>query len=455
MMQDMTQPILFKWPGDRQAEIVFSEPELSSDGGALLLGQIDRGMGITEALAAAIRDPRHQGYVEHDVVEMIRQRVIQIACGYEDADDCDDLRNDPVFKTVAGRGAMGAELASQPTLTRCENQATAKDLLRMSEALLERSLDVLVAQGRKFVLIDFDPAADHCHGMQQMSLFNGYEDERCYMPFHVYEGVSGLPLAFVLRPGKTPLAGEILAVLKRLVDRIRRRLPNAIIFFRADSHHAKPDVLAWLDDAGVKFIIGLSQNAVLNREGAEAARIAARDYQLAGRDARRFHSFSYAASTWIRPFRVVARAAHNALGADMRYVVTNLFEAGAKYLYDTVYCGRGRAEQMICDLKTHLKSDRTSCHRFLANQCRLLLHAAAYQLLCLLRMSQPDDSKLSRCRFDTLRLRLLKVATRVAMSGPRVRFHLPKLFPLQDIFRNVFSGMWLHILMPVSATASG
>jgi hypothetical protein len=450
----MSQPLLFKWTGERKAEVVFSEPKISSDGGALLLGELDRRLGITESLAAAVRDSRHQAYVDHRVVEMIRQRVVQIACGYEDADDCDLLRDDPVIKAVAGRGAEGAELASQPTMTRFENQVARKDLLRMSEALFERSMDILVAQGRQAVVIDFDPAADHCHGMQQLSLFNAYEDEHCYMPFHVYEGVSSLPLAFVLRGGKTPLAGEILAVVRRLVAGIRRRLPEATIIFRADSHHAKPEALSWMEDHGVGFVIGLAQNAILNRAAAETARIAESDYLLSGRDARRFHSFSYAAKTWDRPFRVVARAAHNSAGGDLRYIVTKL-NASARYLYETAYCGRGRAEQMICDLKTHLKSDRTSCHRFLANQCRLLLHAAAYQLLCVLRMAQPEATALARCRFDTLRLRLLKLGTRVVASGPHLRFHLPKAFAFQDVFVNIFSGMWLRMLMPREEAAAG
>jgi hypothetical protein len=450
----MSQPLLFKWPGERKAEVVFSEPEVSSDGGALLLGELDRRLGITASLAAAVRDSRHQSYVDHQVVEMIRQRVIQIACGYEDADDCDLLRDDPVIKAVSGRGAEGAELASQPTMTRFENQASRKDLLRMSRAIFERTMDIMAAQGRQAVVIDFDPAADHCHGMQQLSLFNAYEDERCYMPFHVYEGVTSLPLAFALRGGKTPLPREILAVVERLVDGIRQRLPEATIFFRADSHHAKPAVLSWLDDHGVGFVIGLAQNAILNREAAETARIAEGDYRLSGRDARRFHSFSYAAKTWDRDFRVVARAVHNAAGSDLRYVVTNL-GGSARYLYETAYCGRGRAEQMIGDLKTHLKSDRTSCHRFLANQCRLLLHAAAYQLLCILRMSQPEGTALARCRFDTLRLRLLKLGARVVTSGSRVRFHLPKAFAFRNVFVNIFSGMWLRMLMPREEAAAG
>jgi hypothetical protein len=415
----------------------FDEPLVSSDGGALLLGQIDRRLGVTEQLAASIVDPRRNGSIAHQIQEMLRQRVYQIACGYPDANDCNSLRADPVFKTAVGRHPVKDEdLASQPTVTRLENAVTARDLLRMAYTFMDLFIRSYKTPPRSIIL-DMDPTADVVYGDQQLRLFNAFEDEYCLMPFHVYEGYSGKFITTVLRPGKTPTAAEIISVLKRIVRRLRQAWPNVIILFRADSHHTKPEVMAWLDAHDIRFATGLAQNAKLNRLFAGTIRRATRRFERYGRPVRMYASGRYAAKTWSKKRRVICRVLVSDLGADVRYIVTSQDAAEEKYLYERVYCARGRMELFIKDHKTHLESDRTSCHDKHANQFRLFLHSAAYVILHTMRALMDQSSALAKAQFNTLRIKLLKLGTRLEPLSRRLRFHLPASCPEQNAFAHL------------------
>jgi len=283
------------------------------------------------------------------------------------------------------------------------------------------------------IVLDMDPTADHVHGHQQLAFFNAFEDEYCFMPFHVYEGLSGKYITSVLRTGKTPTASEILSVLKRIVRRIRHAWPDVVIVFRADGHHTKPGVMAWLDANGVQFVTGLGPNKKLKEMFALTIAEAEKKHQRTGRAARTYASAHYAAGTWQKPQRVICRVQVSDKGTDVRYIVTSFHEAGAKYLYEVVYCGRGKMELMIKDHKTALKSDRTSCHRKEANQFRLFVHSAAYVLMHALRENLLRGSELASAQFDTIRLRLLKIGTRVELGKTFIRFHFPASYPMQPI----------------------
>jgi hypothetical protein len=283
------------------------------------------------------------------------------------------------------------------------------------------------------IVLDMDPTADHAHGHQQLSFFNAHEDEYCFMPFHVYEGLSGKYITSVLRAGKTPTAAEILSVLKRIVRRIRRAWPDVIIVFRGDGHHTKPQVMKWLDANKVQFATGLSPNKRLSERFALTIQEAEKKHQRLGRPVRTYASAYYAAGTWEHPQRVICRVQVSKKGTDARYIVSSFQEAGAKYLYEVVYCGRGKMELMIKDHKVALKSDRTSCHRKEANQFRLFVHSAAYVLLHALRENLLRGSELATAQFDTIRLRLLKIGTRVEVGRTFIRFHFPASYPLQSV----------------------
>ena len=433
------QPILLGFTpiGRTKIQAICDEPELSSDGGALLIREAAAFNGIIDEMVDSIRDERDQSYVKHPLKELIMQRVTQICQGYEDANDCDFLKDDVAIKVATGRLPSDAALASQPTMTRLENGVPKRDLVRLFNCFVDNFLSSY-EKAPDVIVIDMDPTANTTYGDQQLSLFNGFYDEYCLMPFHVYEGLTGRLIATVIRPGKTPTDVEIIALLKRIVRRTRKRFPKATLIFRADSHHTKPAVLDWLEANDVRYVLGLATNAVLQRE-VEPMLDQMKETQRRLMDKRRrFHSFSYRAGTWSRKRRVAARLEATSAGTDARFIVTDL-EGKARFLYEKVYCGRGNVELMIKEHKNFLKSSRTSCHRTEANQFRLFLHSAAYVIMHGLRATALRGTELANATFDTIRLRLLKIAARVQIGKTFVRFHLPESCPVAPIFRLVVS----------------
>ena len=441
-MNTLTIPDLDFAPVNRKKVTVrFDDPAVSSDGGALYLGEVDRRIGLTERLVRAIADGRRQSHVDHRLLDLLRQRAYQICCGYEDADDCDALRADPVFKTAVGRDpAEDGALGSQPTMTRLENAVTVRDLVRLGYAFIDHFIASYDRPPRMIVL-DMDPTTDVAHGQQQLALFNAFENEYCFMPFHVYEGTSGKFITSVLRSGKSPAAAEILGVLRRIVRRVRQAWPQVRIAFRGDSHHTKPALMDWMQAHGVDFVTGLEPNARLKALFAPAIQAAERKFRARPLNGpiRAYAAGEYAARTWSTPRRVVCRILVSAQGTDVRFIVTSFRAAGAKYLYETAYCGRGKMELMIKDHKTALKSDRTSCHRKEANQFRLFLHSAAYVLMHALRDNLLKGSELARAQFDTLRLKLLKIGARLEAGRTFLRFHFPAACPAQAEFTRMSS----------------
>jgi len=309
--------------GRTRVQVVFDEPELSSDGGALLLREVARTNGIIPAMAAAIHDPRRQDHIDHALEELLTQRTVQICHGYEDANDCDRLKNDAALKVAVGRSPAAEPLASQPTMTRLENSVTRRDLIRLFYVLVDTFLDSY-PKAPDCMLIDLDPTANRVYGDQQMAFFNAHYDDYCFMPFHVYEGLTGRLITTVLRPGKTPTKEEIIGLLKRIVRRIRTRFPDTTVIVRADSHHTKPEVLDWLENHGVRYVLGLAINPVLARQAKPLLDQVARIQFEEWTPFRAFHSFEYAAKTWSRPRRVVARVEATARGTDTRFIVTDL-----------------------------------------------------------------------------------------------------------------------------------
>ena len=427
MNKDKHIQLTFSPLNQRKITAVFDEPLASSDGGLMLVREALLATGIAGSLARSLGDPRHPSYVEHPLEELLAQRIAQICCGYEDANDCDALRDDPLFKMAAGRLPEADALASQPTMSRLENRVSVRDLIRMARALAGQFI-ASFDKPPEAIVLDMDPTADHVHGGQQLALFNAHEDEYCFMPFHLYDGLSGRMITAVLRPGKTPTDREIMAVLKRVVALIRKAFPKTRLIFRADSHHTKPAVMDWLEAHGVDYATGLQINARLKARFAPALEEALLKHARTGRDACVFASGFYRAGSWSRARRVVCRVLVTANGEDMRFIVTSFAQAGAKYLYETVYCGRGAMELMIKDHKNGLRSDRTSCHRFAANQFRLFLHSAAYVLMHHLRRVMLAGTRFARAEFQTIRLRLLKIATRVETGKTRIRLHFPQAF---------------------------
>src|SRR3954464_12040932 len=378
----------------KPVHVAFDGGRLTSDGGVLLLAEVERRLGLAERLARCLADPRSPERVRHTLAEMIRFRVLLIAAGYPDANDCDALRADPVFKMALGRAPeSGAALCSQPTMCRLENLPTVTALKRMMAAMVELFCDSFEQVPTRIVL-DIDDTEDRVHGRQELALFHAHYDGRCFLPIHVYEAITGKPVAVILRPGKTPDGAEIMLILRHVIRAIRRRWPKVDILVRGDSHYGRPEAMTWCERNRVGYVFGLAGNKVLLRRVAGLAEATALERVEGGAaKVRRFAEFAYAARSWSAERRVIARVEASDKGADSRFVVTNL-RGTPRWLYETLYCARGQAENLIKAHKRHLASDRTSCSKATANQFRLLIHTAAYWLLhslrgCAARRSSP------------------------------------------------------------------
>lgn len=419
----------------KKVSVAFDGGRLSADGGVLLLRDVERRLSPAEQLAGCLKDRRDRTRTEHEIAEMLRFRMFLIAAGYEDADDCDALRRDPVFKLAVGRlPETGADLCSQPTLSRLENAPSKIEIARMMAALVAVFCASWVRPPQAITL-DIDDTLDRVHGHQQLSLFNAHYDERSFLPIHIYEAASGKPVAVILRPGKTPSGPEVCTIIKHVTRHIRRHWPKTRICWRGDSHYARPEAMDWCEEHGVNYVFGLTGNDVLHAQVRAAADdLCVRRAEAGPRKCRTWTELRYAAKSWAKERRVIARLAASPRGFDARYVVTTLGHA-PEPLYETVYCARGQAENLIKLHKTQLASDRTSCRSPRANQFRLILHTAAYWLLHTLRAAMPTTSAWAVAEFATLRLRLLKIAARVVETAARIRIRLPSGCPDKALFR--------------------
>jgi hypothetical protein len=421
----------------KKVSVGFDGGMLSSNGGVLLLRDVERRLGLAARIAGCVTDRRDPTRIDHTFAEMIRARMFAIASGYEDGNDFGTLRHDPIFKMAAGRApASGDALCSQPTLSRLENAPSRIELCRMMLAMIDQFCDSL-APATTSIILDIDDTLDVVHGRQQLSLFNAHYDEHCFLPIHIYEGNSGKPVATILRAGKVPAGAEVRTVLKHVIKRIRQRRAKLDILVRGDSHYGRHEAMTWCEANGIHYIFGLGRNPVLAEKSRPAADALTAWRATSGADkSRTWCELRYGAKSWEIERRVIGRIEETALGRDIRYVVTSL-SGGAEHLYEKVYCARGQAENFIKDHKAHLASDRTSCRDPSANQFRLILHTAAYWLLHTLRAATPKRSAMARAEFATLRLRLLKIAARVIEGAARIRVWLPTSCPDAAMFRRL------------------
>ena len=413
--------------------VKFDGGRLSSDGGILTLREIESRLRVADRMAACIEDPRACAHVTHTLADILRFRLLMIAAGYEDGNDADTLRCDPLFKMALDLTPSGRQLCSQPTISRLENLPDVRALLRMGRAMVDLYCESF-SQSPKRIVLDIDDTFDAVHGDQQLRLFNAHYDEYGFQPIVVFDG-EGRFITAVLRPAKRPGGKEIKAFLRRLLRAIRANWPRTEILLRGDSHYCSREVLDFCRANGLDYILGVAPTSTLRRHivGLEAATKTL--YEAAPKDgkARRFKEFYDGAASWSRVERVVARVEVGAQGPDTRFVVTNLKQRNARRLYEDVYCRRGQAENHIKSWKTHLAADRTSCTKATANQLRLFLHAGAYWIMWGLRVSMPKHSMWRVAQFDTLRLRLIRIAARVVEMKTMIRIHLPTSCPAQPI----------------------
>jgi len=415
----------------------FDGGQLSSDAGVLVLREIEQRLRVAERLAACIGDPRARNQIVHSLASLIRFRMLMIASGYEDGNDATALRSDPAFKLAEGVLPSGPDLASQSTISRLENQPGTLSLMRMGRAFIDLYC-ASYAQVPKRIVLDIDDTFDAVHRGQQLRLFNAHYDEYGFQPIVVFDG-DGRFVTAVLRPAKRPSGVEIRRFLRRLLRAIRANWPATQILIRGDSHYCCPEVIDFCRANSLRFILGLAPTTALRRHTAtlEASTKARFEAGIKTAKVRRYKEFHDSAASWSRVERIVARVEAGPEGADTRFIVTNLAGGRAKMLYEDIYCQRGAMENHIKSWKTHLAADRTSCSKAAANQFRLFLNAGAYWLMWASRAAMPKRSAWRVLQFDTLRLRLIKIAARVEEMKTQIRLHLPSACPFQQILRTV------------------
>jgi len=438
MLEDSLLPFSFPAVDRKKVTAAFDGGRLTSDGGVMLLAAAEKALGIAERLAPLITDPRNPLLVTHSVADILRARMLAIACGYEDADDLDHLRTDPGFKLACGRlPDSGTDLCSQPTVSRWENAPSLREVVRLTYAMID-TYCASYQRPPQAVTLDIDDTPDVVHGHQQLSLFNAHYDERCFLPIHVYDTATSRPVAVLLRTGTTPSGVEIRGHLRRLVRRIRSYWPNTRLTIRGDSHYGRAEVMAWCEANGLDYIFGLAGNTALDRLVEPVAdEVRVHRAQAQAPVVRRYCETRYGAKSWHCQRRVGARIEATTQGLDIRYVVTNIAGGSAEWLYDSLYCARGQAENLIKLHKTQLASDRTSCRSPLANQVRLVLHTGAYWLMLKVRDAIPKPQPLATAEFTTLRMRLIKIAARIIETASRVRVAFAAAHPEAALFASL------------------
>jgi len=437
MIDDSTrQSVLFSDLCGKPVVARFDQRHASSEGGAILLQACDRRLGLTEALIGGIEDRRQSGKIRHAIGELLRQRLYAIACGYPDGNDASRLGADPIQKLLCGRDPVGGEdLASQPTLSRFENALGRADLYRMGIALAETVIERhrrRLKRKVKRITIDLDPTDDPTHGSQQLTFFNGHYDTWCYLPVAGFltfnEEAEQYLFAYVLRPGNATAAVGALGILSRLLPRLRAAFPRARLRVRLDGGYAAAEIFAFLEREALEYVVAMAKNKVLKRRAVRLMGTARRLSRETGETAHLYGECRYAAGTWPQRRRVIIKAEvvrHPGREPkdNPRFVVTNL-KHSPRHLYEAIYCARGDVENRIKELHHGLEIDRTSCSRFLANQLRGLLTAAAYVLYQELRLHAARST--FRCaQVSTLRDHLCKLGAWVESSVRRIVLHLP------------------------------
>jgi hypothetical protein len=414
----------------RQIEARFSGGDITSDGGLLLLRQVDQQLGLLEAVNERLLDPRDRRYVRHDQLTLLRQRVYGLCQGYEDLNDHDQLRGDLAWQTATGQDQV---LGSSPTLCRLENRMDREAAVAIHQVLMEQFI-ASFAEPPEELILDFDATDDRVHGLQEGRFFHGYYDAYCFLPLYVFCGDQ--LLVSYLRPSKIDGAKHAWAILALLVKRLRQAWPEVRIILRADSGFCRHRMLRWCERQGVGYIVGLARNPRLQRLiEADFVEVEQR-FQATGEKQRHFLDLRYGAKSWGRLRAVIAKLEVTVQGRNPRFVVTNL-NGDARQLYDQVYCARGEMENRIKEQQLGLFADRTSAHHWWTNQFRLLLSSLAYVLMESIRRLALHDTELAHAQVGTLRLKLLKIGAIILRNTRRVQFLLSSAFPYQRLFCTV------------------
>jgi hypothetical protein len=432
MTKCITKQLTFSFIKKQKVTVDFEGGEITSDAGLLLVRQADNALQLMTGIAGCITDRRDNRYTDHDLKTLLRQRTYQIVAGYEDCNDANVIRRDPALKTACGRKLSDEDLGSQPTLSRLENAITRNDLYRIGEYFV----DLYICRNRKRrpkrIILDLDGTDDPTYGDQQLTFFHGYYDQYMYHPLVIYDADTGQLITAALRPGNKHASYGAVSILKRIIPKLKKAFPKAEIVIRADAGFAVPDMYEYCESEGLKYVIGLIRNDVLERMIEALLKKAHKRYRETGQKQRMFTEGFYQAQSWPKERRVIMKAEWLVQGPNSRFVVTNLSHE-PKTLYEFYTERGGTCEVRIDEFKNGLKADRLSCHRFVANQFRLFLHMAAYWLVLRLREAL-KKTEFASMQIQQLRLRLLKIGGQVIQTARRVWFRLASGYPWKNIF---------------------
>ena len=432
MTQCTTKQLTFPYYKKRTLSVDFEGGEITSDAGLLLIRQADDRLGLVKGLTNCIRDMRDSRYVDHDMETMLRQRIYQVVAGYEDCNDANMLKSDPALKAACEKLLSDNDLASQPTLSRLENSMTTKDMYRTANYFADLYVSKKKKEKPKRIILDIDGTDDPTHGSQQLTFFHGYYDQYMYHLLVIYDADSGDLITAVVRPGNKHASYGVLAILKRIIKKLKKALPKTEIIIRGDAGFAIPDIYEFCEEEKLGYVIGLIRNDVLQRSVDELLEQAHQKYIETGQKQKLFAETRYQAGSWDKDRRVVMKAEWLEKGPNSRFVVTNLLH-DPKELYEFYTERGGTCEVRIDELKNGLKADRLSCHRFNANQFRLFLHMAAYWIVQRLREAL-QKTEFASMQIQQLRLRLLKIGAQVIQSARRIWFRLASGYAWKNIF---------------------
>jgi len=418
----------------RTVEVNFQGGDITSDGGVLLLRQMDKRLGLSEAVSQALEDKRRQASCKHDSLSLLRQRIYGLAAGYEDLNDHQSLRDDLAFQTAVERVEA---LASDSTLCRWENRSDRQAAWLIHEVMIEQFITSF-KQAPKELILDFDATDDAVHGKQEGGFFHGYYDHYCFLPLYVFCGDQ--LLVSYLRPSNVDGARHAWAILSLLVARFRQTWPQVKIVFRGDSGFCRHKMLSWCERHDVGYIVGIAQNQRLNKITAKWQQIVEEQFTESGEKIRQLYEFRYGARSWRCSRRIIAKIERTQKGGNTRYVVTNLSNK-PQWLYDKLYCARGDMENRIKEQQLDLFAGRTSCHRWWPNQFRLLLSSLAYILLESIRRLALQETELAHVYVGTLRLKLIKIGAVILRNTRRIRFLLASSYPYQKLFTHIYAKL--------------
>lgn len=459
--------------GSRQVTARFDGGTITSDAGGLLLREVEAATGLLASLATCFDDHRDPELIEHTVEALVKQRVFALALGYEDLNDHDQLRADPLLAVLVGKEDptgqdrvdprdRGKPLAGKSTLNRLELTPVGADAGHRYKKIVARHWRIerwfveaflnLTPEAPAEIVLDLDATDDPLHGHQPGRFFHGYYKNYCYLPLYIFCGEH--VLCAKLRPSDIDAAAGSVKQVARIVEQVRDRWPEVRIILRGDGGFCRENLLHWCEENQVDYLFGLAKNQRLTRILGKELQEAKLAFEATGQAARVFKDFTYRTrKSWSRERRVVGKAEHLAKGANPRFVVTSLSaeRCAAQALYEELYCARGDMENRIKEQQLYLFADRTSCHSMRANQLRLWLSSAAYVLLAALRQHGLQDTPLKHARCDTIRLKLLKIGAVVRVTVRRVWFSLAESCPYQACFQRVYQNLRAWSPLPVTA----